>query len=487
MASIRKSFTTGVLYTALAKYSGIFISIIIGAILARLLTPDEFGIVALVTVFVSFFNLLSDFGIGPAVVQNQSLTDEDIQSIFSFSILIGIILAGIFFLIAPFIAKFYNKPELIQVSRVLSLSILFFSWQIIPYALFQKALKFKQIGLITLGVQLFSGIIAIILAYAGFSYYALVVQSILVSGITLVIFFILNPIKIAFKVQKKSIEKIIRFSSFQFMFNFINYFSRNADNILIGKFFSSSALGYYDKSYRLMMVPVQNLTHVITPVLMPVLSKFQDDKRMVVDAYSKVTKLLATIGFPLSVFLYFSASEIIYILYGAQWEQSIPIFKLLALTVGIQVVLSSTGSIFQAVNRTDLLFYSGLLSAIFMVGGICYGIFVGKSLESIGYGLIVAFIINFFQSFYMLIHVALKESVKTFFKPFFFPILTSVIMMLIFWTLRTIYPDEIVLSFIFKLLTAGLIFCTLFLSQNENRVLIKNRWKNLVIKNERKD
>ena len=131
------------------------------------------------------------------------------------------------------------------------------------------------------------------------------------------------------------------------MFNFINYFSRNADNILIGKFFSSSALGYYDKSYRLMMVPVQNLTHVITPVLMPVLSKFQDDKRMVVDAYSKVTKLLATIGFPLSVFLYFSASEIIYILYGAQWEQSIPIFKLLALTVGIQVVLSSTGSIFK--------------------------------------------------------------------------------------------------------------------------------------------
>ncbi len=115
MSSIRKSLTTGVFYTALAKYSGIFISIIIGAILARLLTPDEFGIVALVTVFVSFFNLLSDFGIGPAVIQNQSLTDEDIQSIFSFYILIVIILAVIFFLIAPFIAKFYNKPELIQV------------------------------------------------------------------------------------------------------------------------------------------------------------------------------------------------------------------------------------------------------------------------------------------------------------------------------------------------------------------------------------
>lgn len=431
MTSIRKSLGSGIFYTALAKYSGIFITIFIGAVLARLLTPEEFGIVALVTVFVSFFNLLSDFGLGPAVVQNQSLKIEDVHSIFSFSILLGFLLSGLFFFAAPFVADFYNEPELINVSRLLSLAILFHSLQIVPKALFQKALKFKQIGLITLSVQFFSGVIAIILAYREFSYYALVIQSILTGGISLVIFYSIKPVKIAWRIKFASIRKIIRFSSFQFMFNFINYFSRNADNILIGKFLGSAPLGFYDKAYRLMMMPVANLTHVITPVLMPVLSQYQDDKTFVFNSYLKVIRLLATIGFPLSVFLYFAAGDIIHILYGPQWINSIPVFKLLALTVGIQMVLSSSGSIFQTVNRTDLLFISGFLSAITMVGGITYGIFIGKSLEAVGIGLIVAFVINFFQGFFVLIRIALGKSFTSFLKLLVFPLVLSGILFLL--------------------------------------------------------
>lgn len=482
MPSIRKSLSSGIFYTALAKYSGIVISIVIGAVLARLLTPEEFGIVALVTVFVSFFNLLSDFGLGPAVVQNQSLDDKDVHSIFSFSILLGFLLSGLFFLAAPLIAGFYNEPELINVSRLLSLAILFYSLQIIPKALFQKALKFKQIGLITVSVQFFSGVIAIILAYTGFSYYALVVKSILVSGISLIIFYSLKPVKIAWRIRFSAIGKIIRFSSFQFMFNFINYFSRNADNILIGKFLGSAPLGYYDKSYQLMMMPVQNLTHVITPVLMPVLSKYQDDKNFVFNSYMKVVKLLATIGFPLSVFLYFSAGDIIHILYGSQWTQSIPVFKLLALTVGIQIVLSSSGSIFQAVNRTDLLFFSGLLSAITMVGGISYGIFIGNSLVSVGYGLICAFFINFFQGFFFLIHKALNKSLITFLKVLGFPLFIAMVISFFLWIFTTIEPGSIVVAFIAKIGIAGLTFVGLVMSRKEYRVLFKIEWNKLLVK-----
>lgn len=474
MTSIRKSLGLGILYTALARYSGIIISIAIGAVLARLLTPEEFGIVALVTVFVSFFNLLSDFGLGPAVVQNQLLDDKDVYSIFSFSILLGLLLSGLFFLAAPLIAGFYNEPELINVSRLLSLAILFYSLQIIPKALFQKALKFKQIGLITVSVQLFSGIIAIALAYKGFSYYALVVQSILVSGISLIIFYFLKPVKIAWRIQFSAIRKIIRFSSFQFMFNFINYFSRNADNILIGKFLGSAPLGYYDKSYRLMMMPVQNLTHVITPVLMPVLSKYQDDKNFVFSSYLKVVKLLATIGFPLSVFLYFAAGDIIRILYGPQWTQSIPVFELLALTVGIQMVLSSSGSLFQTLNRTDLLFVSGFLSAITMVGGICYGIFIGKTLEAVGYGLIGAFCINFFQGFYFLINKALNKSLITFLKTFGFPVFVALVISVFLWIFATIEPVSIGVAFVAKIVLAGLIFIGMVMSRKEYRTLFKN-------------
>lgn len=476
MTSIRKSLVSGIFYTALAKYSGIFISIFIGAILARLLTPEEFGTVALVTVFVTFFALLSDFGIGPAVVQNNNLEKEDIESIFSFSVLIGIVLTGLFFMGSGLIAKFYKNDELINVSRLLSLSLLLNSLNIVPRALYQKALKFKQIGIISVLVHMFCGIIAIILAYSGLSYYALVIQSIMSSGISLIIYLIIAPVRIGAKMSIKSIKKIFKFSSFQFMFNFINYFSRNSDNILIGKFFSPSALGYYDKSYRLMMMPVSNLTHVITPVLMPVLSKHQDNTDVVYNAYLKVVRLLATIGFPLSVFLFFSANEIVNLLYGPQWGPSVPVFRLLALTVGIQIILSSSGSIFQVVNRTDLLFYSGLLSSIFMVGGITAGIFIGKSIESVGFGLIIAFCVNFFQGFFMLIKMALKKPMINFLRTIVLPVLVSILMTVALSVFSLYEGDQLGYSLIIKILISVLIFSGSFLSIKRYRQVV---WSSL--------
>ncbi|MEX2594842.1 MAG: lipopolysaccharide biosynthesis protein [Anditalea sp.] len=476
MASIQRTLGSGIAFTAVAKYSNIFFSIFIGAILARLLTPAEFGIVAIVTVFVSFFNLLTNFGIGPAVVQNRDLSKEDIRSIFSLSILLGIFFAGCFFLSSSIIAGFYNEPDLVNVVRLLSVAILFYSMQIVPHALNQKKLRFKQLGIISVTVQLFSGSLAIILAYQGFSYYALVFKSIFDGLATLIAFYWLAPVKITFNIRMEAFRKIARFSSFQFMFNFINYFSRNADSLLIGKFFSAAALGYYDKSYRLMTLPVSNLTHVITPVLMPVLSEFQHDKQRIYLIYIKVVRILATIGFPLSIFLYFSAPEIIYIIYGPQWDQSIPVFKLLALTVGIQMVLSSSGSIYQAVNRTDLLFYAGFLGAILMVGGISYGVFIGESLESIGYGLIFAFTTNFFVGFYMLIKLSLKSSYSFFLKTFLFPLAISLGMALTLGLSTFLYhPDNLFLSLLLKIVVAGITFGLMFIIPRENRELL-NRY-----------
>lgn len=469
MTSIRKSLSSGIFYTGAAKYSGVLISLVIGAVLARLLTPEEFGIVAIVTVFVTFFNLLSNFGIGPAVVQNGNLSDNDISSIFSFSIILGFFFASLFFLMAPLIASFYDELVLINITRLLSIAILFYSFQVVPYALSQKKLRFKYLGIISVSIQIFSGVIAILLAFRGFSYYALVFKSIFDSIATFMAFFWLSPIKITFVIKFKAIRKIARFSSFQFMFNFINYFSRNLDNLLIGKYFSPASLGYYEKSYRLMTLPVSNLTHVISPVLLPVLSEFQHDKLRIYNSYVKIVRLLATIGFPLSVFLFFSASEIIHIIYGPQWEQSVPVFKLLATTVGIQIVLSSSGSIFQTLNRTDLLFYSGLISAVFMLSGITYGVFIGESLISVGYGLILAFCINFFQGFYILIKIALKSSLINFLKVFIFPLILSSGMGIGLFITSKHNFDNNYYSLGLKLLISILIFGLIFICSSANR------------------
>jgi len=242
----------------------------------------------------------------------------------------------------------------------------------------------------------------------------------------------------------------------------------------------SEPLGYYNKSYALMMMPVSNLTHVITPVMMPVLSKYQDDKKIVFDTYNKIIKLLAIIGFPLSIFLFVSAEEIIYVLFGSQWDNSVPVFKILALSVGIQMILSSTGSIFQAINRTDLLFISGFLSAILMVGGILYGIFIGENLEAVGIGLFIAFSLNFLQSFYILIHIALKNSILKFLKSLFFPVVISICLGIILLLIQPILPSQQVLSLFFKIIISFVTFTLLVSIKKGYRVRLfyyKNKFK----------
>ena len=473
MTEIRKNILSGIFFTALSKYSNIVVSIFIGAVLARLLTPTEFGVVAIVSVFISFFNLLSSFGISPAIVQHKSLTDADISSIFTFSIVFGLFLSTIFFFAAPFIASFYNEPVLINLCRLMSLAIFFNSLQVVPNALNLKMLRFKQIGIISVVVHIVCGIIAIVLAYSGFSYYTLVINSILTGSLTFIAYFIIAPVKPSYRIRLNSIRKIARFSVFQFFFNFINYFSRNLDNLLIGKYFSPSALGFYDKSYRLMKMPVQNLTFVITPVLHPILTNYQNDKKVIYNAYYKIVKLLASIGFPLSVFLFFSASEIIKIMYGPQWDQSIPVFKLLALTVGTQIVLSSTGSIFQATNRTDLMFYSGFLSTILTVIGITYGVFIGKSLVSVSYGIIIALSINVFQGFYLLIRFSLNHSYFNFLKVFIFPLLISLGVTIALWLTSRIVINNTLISFALKSGVTIIVFGIIFVSSKENLVFIK--------------
>lgn len=460
MISTRRKFLRGVILTAITKYTGVLVSIFTGAVLARLLSPEDFGVVALITVFTTFFTMLSDVGIAPAIVQHKQLTENDLSSIFSFSIIVGLFLALLFYLSSTLIATFYNNLSIIPLIRLLSLSVLFSALKAVPSALLLKELRFKSIGLATVSVQVLSGCMAIILAQKGYSYYALVYKSIFDALSTLLIFFCMAPLKFKFALDTSAIKKIMRFSSYQFLFNFINYFSRNADNLLIGKFLGPSALGYYDKSYRLMSMPVQNLTNVITPVLHPVLSEFEKDRNKIYFAYLKLVKLLATIGFPLSVFLFIASKEIVFILYGPGWENSVPAFKVLALSVGVQMLLSSTGSIFQALNRTDLLFYAGLISAALMLSGITYGVLLATSIEAVGLGLLVAFMLNFLVSFYMLIKLALGCSIFPFFRILVLPLLSSIMIGFSFFHFSLNFShDNALLSAFIKLMIS--LFCLL--------------------------
>jgi O-antigen/teichoic acid export membrane protein len=455
--SLKEELKVGIVINFIARYSNIVIQIFIGAILARLLSPEEFGVVAIIMVFITFFNLLADMGMGPAIIQNKSLTSKDNSTIFNFTIILGLFLSIFFYLFSYFLSNFYSNDEYITISKYLSLSVLFYSINIVPQAILKKDRRFKTLGLIQIIINLIIGIVTIYLAYLGFSYYSLIWQAILRSFILFILFFSYSGLKFKLVFSIAPIKSIFSFSFYQFLFNFINYFSRNLDNILIGKYLGTSALGYYDKAYKLMLYPVQNLTHVITPVLHPVLSNYQNDKDTIYYAYKKVVNILAILGVPISVFLFFAADEIILILYGSEWVDSIPAFKILAISIIIQIILSSSGSIFQATGRADLLFLSGALSAILNIAGISIGIFYKGSIEWVSIGITIAFSINFMQCYWIMYKYVFNRSFFEFFKILKNPLIIGIIMTIGFLVVK-ISVNNIFLSFIFKVFLGVVLF-----------------------------
>lgn len=426
--SIKKSLIHGVAYTALAKYSGVIISLVISAILARLISPKEFGIMSVAMVLIAFFSIFTDFGIGPAIIQKKELSKDDYSGIFSFCFWIGLFLSISFFFCSGLIADFYKTETLRTVCQLLSLNLFFGAINIVPNGLLYKDKQFKYISLRSFTVQLITGIIAVIAAFNGAGIYALLINPIVSSIVVFFINYARNPLRLKLTPGLNSIRKIFNYSLYQFMFNIINYFSRNIDSLLIGKYINMQQLGFYDKSYRLMLLPLENITQVISPVMHPVFSDMQNNKAYLAKSYLRVVRLLAFIGFPLSAYLYFTAEELIILIFGAHWQPSVEIFRILAISVGFQIILSSSGAIFQASNSTHLLFISGVLSTILNVAAICLGVFYFKSTIAVSWGLVIAFTLNFIQCYVLLFRYNFNQHITLFIKELYSPIIACLIL-----------------------------------------------------------
>jgi len=451
--NLKEEIKSGVFYTALAKYAGILVTLGVSAVLARLFTPEQFGIVNIATVVISFFAVFGDMGLGPAVIQNRDLTEDDLRGVFSLTIWVASILSLLFIGLSFAIVNFYpdSGPELLHVLLILSVNLFFSTLNMVPNALILKERRFRFVAVRSLSVQLVCGGIAIAAALLGMGIYALTINPVLSSIIIFVINYLQNPLKTRFKPGKEAIQKVLSFSAYQFGFQLVNFFGCNLDKLLMGKYLSMSQLGYYDKSYRLMTMPVQNLSFVITPVMHPVLAQIQDDKEHIARAYLRVVKLLAYIGFPLAAAMYFMASDITLFLFGPQWEASVPCLEIFSLTIALQIISSSSGSIFQAAGDTKRLFGCGIFSAITCIGAVTVGIFCFGKAEAVAACLCIAYLLNFLQCYYSLLLKSLKHCWKEFWKSLVLPILLSLIIAVALYFTRKYLSTEthIVNLFIF--------------------------------------
>ena len=398
-----------------AKYSTVILNILFTAVLSRILSPEDYGIVAITAVFTVFFGLFADVGLGAGVIQNQKLTKKNIDEIFSFNTFLAVVLALLFCLVSGPIASFYNIPVLKPICCLLSIALFFNTMNSIPNAVLMKQQKFMLVGLRTIFVCLFTGIITIILAFCGLKYYALVLQAIISAFLIFVWNMVSTRLQFTFRLHKESFEGIKSYSFWQFMDKFVNYFSRNTDHFLIGKFLGQVPLGYYDKSYKLMLYPVQNFTHVISPVLHPILAVHQDNKDYIYRKYLKLMKVLSLFGIYITVLCFFCSREAILIVFGKNWNESVSCFRILSLAIWAQMTTSSTGAIFQSIGETRKMFVATFLASVVMVLFTLAGLGFG-TLEALCYAVAIAFNISFVLNYYVLMRYGFHKPFRDLLK-----------------------------------------------------------------------
>ena len=422
MASIKQEMKNGVLWMALDKYSGQIIAILISMVLARLLTPYDYGVVATASVLLGFLGIFTSIGIGPAIIQRDDLSQRDLNNIFTFSIFLGLFIGAISFVSSWVIADIYGNPLLVPVIQVLSVGLFLGTINMVPAALMSKHKRFKEMATRSLAFQVLFGVIATITAFYGAGVYALICPQIFVGICTFLYNNYFYPVKVSWKFNFEPIKRIFSYSSFVFLSEFINYFSRNLDKIIIGKFISPNALGYYEKSYRLMQMPLNNVSSVIYPVLQPIMSSLQNDKKEMAMKYAKIVSIIATISFPLSAVLFFTAEEIIYIMFGQNWTPAVPSFRILALSIPFLLICNPNGAIFLSCNASKQMFNVTIINTVLVVSGFSIGAYFGGTIEAIAWGWTCVSLLGTFNSYYRLYVLVMRQSlmpvIKSLIKPF---------------------------------------------------------------------
>lgn len=458
MPTIKQEIAKGVFWIAVAKYSGIFISLAITAVLARNVSPAAFGTMAVATVIMAFLDIFTEFGIGPAVIQFKDLTRRDLSSLFMIGGGIGIVLGVALFLCAPVVARFYDDMTLVPVVRLLCICLLFNSLNVVPNGLMLKAKRFRTVALRTLSFQLLCGCVAVWGALHGWGIYALIVTPIVTSVGVFIVNYVNYPLSLSLAIDFSPLRKVWGFSAYQFMFSFVNYFSRNLDKLIVGKYFSMSELGYYDKSYRLMQLPLGYITFVIGPVLHPILSSLQDDKAELARKNLKLVTLLSYISFPLGILLFFTSGEIIRIIFGPNWAPAVPVFSILALSLPLQIILSTSGAIYQAAGKTKHMFFCGLQSTVTTVSAFFIAALLFRTLESMAWAWDISLLINFIVSYVVMYRLTLHSLNNSFFLSFIPQLINTIVVIFLSWIIfASVNIHHDFLSLVFKTVVVGVL------------------------------
>ncbi|MGR5237722.1 MOP flippase family protein [Vibrio alfacsensis] len=368
------SLKSNLKWVTLSRIVQIVLQLISLTVLTRLLAPSEYGLMAMAMVVTNFSLIVRDLGTADAIIQRKTIDQEIKSTIFWLNIIMGACIALIIVICSPLIANLFDELALIPVLMCLTLSFPISSLGTAHKALLERESHFKTVAAIEICSATIALAVALILAYKNYGVYSLVGQTLTNCLISSLFLWRSTKWLPSLIFSKSQLKKVLGFSGNLTAFNLINYFSRNSDAMIIGHYFSTAVLGAYSLAYRVMLFPLQNLTSVMSRSLYPLMSRKQDEPERIKEMYLKVLTFVASITAPMMAGLAVLREPFVALTFGEKWTLVPSILLWLAPTGFVQSLVSTTGSVFMANGKTQLLMRLGVLGAslqvtAFIIGG----------------------------------------------------------------------------------------------------------------------
>ena len=354
--NLKQKATSGMMWTALQKYSTMFIQFISSIILARLLTPYDYGCIGMLAIFMSLAESFISGGFGSALIQKKQPTQKDYSTVFFWNIGMASMMYVILFLSAPSISHFYNIPLLCDVLRVQGCVLFIHAFNLVQRNQLRKQLNFKVLSQVTIITSIISLSVTIFLAYKGFGVWALVVQNLILAAIPAIVFWFFIKWRPIWTFSWKSFKELFSFGFYMFLSDLLNTFSNHLQGLLIGRVYNATTMGYYSKAFSTEQMASSSISGVITQVTFPLYSETQDNKQMMSNMIRRFTMTLAFITFPLMFILLLCAKPIFVLLYSERWLQSVPYFQVLCIA-GLAICLQAVNSqSVAAIGKSKVMF-----------------------------------------------------------------------------------------------------------------------------------
>ncbi|MDR1156598.1 MAG: lipopolysaccharide biosynthesis protein [Bacteroidales bacterium] len=410
MSSLKQKTLAGLSWSFADNFASQGIAFTVQVILARLIDPEEFGVVTMIAIFIALSITFIDSGFGQALIRKKNCTQADYSTVFFFNLAIGIVLYILLYFSAPLVADFFNEPRVSPILRVAGLVLIINAASVIQLTLLIKNIDFKTKTKISLSAELLSGGIAIVMAFRGFGIWSLVARSVLVPLFTAVFIWLSGKWHPAWIFSIKSFKELFGFGYKLLLSTLINTASRNIYSLIIGKFFSAATLGFYGRAEQFNNIFSSTLTTNIQRVSYPVLASIQDDPEKLKKGYRKLIKSTMMVAFSLMLGLAAVAEPLITVLIGEQWLPCVPYLQLMCFASMLYPLHAMNLNAITVKGRSDLFLKLEIIKQIIDVPLILIGIFLGVEALLIG-SIVMSFACYFLNSYYSanLIHYSTGE------------------------------------------------------------------------------